>query len=175
MVCCLTLVAQPSQAQGASPDTLTARAAGVAMYETIKTYVVESVAKLPADQYGFRPAPEVRSFGEVLGHVGNFVYASCGSLKGEPNPNKVNLEKASAEAVAAGVRSAFAYCDTVVAAMTEETAFEPVLRGQRHSARIVPLFSMVAHANEHYGNLVTYMRLKGVVPPSTERAQRRSQ
>ena len=80
------------------------------------------LGKRAEGQYGFRPTPDVRTFGEVVGHVGNVVSANCGSLEGEPNPNKGRTaKKAAAEEIASGLRAAFAYCDSVVAVLTEET------------------------------------------------------
>lgn len=143
------------------------------------TNVAEAAEKMPEEHYSFKPTPEVRSFGELVGHIANASYFFCGQAKGEmqkqPNFEQV---KAKAELVKA-LRTALAYCDSVASAMTEASLMETIKYGSPTNATNGPragaLFFNVSHTNEHYGNIVTYMRLKGIVPPSTERAQQPTQ
>ena len=142
-------------------------------YAQIARNVLESAEKVAEADYGYKPVDTVRSFGQLVGHVANAQYLFCATVKGEPNPNRgQNAEKLAtkAESVAA-LKKAVAYCDEVYASVTDENAGRIVkLFGMEMSA-VTALYGNVAHTFEHYGNMVTYMRMKGLVPPSTERAQ----
>ena len=128
--------------------------------------------------YGFKPAgimPEVRTYGQFIGHIANANYLLCSRAKGEPSPSKVDIEKtvtARADLIKALTES-LAYCDTVYATLTDASAVEKITvsgpnNTTRQVARAVSLMNNNSHNNEHYGNLVTYMRVKGIVPPSSE-------
>jgi uncharacterized damage-inducible protein DinB len=142
-------------------------------YATLKTNLMGSAEKMPAEHFAFKPTPEVRSYGQLFGHTMAAQYSYCATVKGEPSPalNK-DLEKVTDKAtVIQLVKDSFAYCDAVVAALTDANALEMITQGtapnQRQIARANQLTMLVVHGNEHYGNLVTYMRMKGVVPPSS--------
>jgi uncharacterized damage-inducible protein DinB len=142
-------------------------------YATLKTNLMGSAEKMPAEHFAFKPTPEVRSYGQLFGHTMAAQYSYCATVKGEPSPalNK-DLEKVTDKAtVIQLVKDSFAYCDAVVAALTDANALELITQGaapnQRQIARANQLTMLVVHGNEHYGNLVTYMRMKGVVPPSS--------
>jgi uncharacterized damage-inducible protein DinB len=92
--------------------------------------------------------------------------------KGEAPP-KNEAEKITAKGdLVKALNDSFAFCDAVFNTLTDEALLAKVKNGQREVARGVLISAVIAHVNEHYGNLVTYMRLKGIVPPSTERAQK---
>ena len=104
-------------------------------------------------------------------NVANANYSYCSRAKGEANPNKEDFEKPMAKAaLVTAIKSATAYCDAVYKAQTDGSLAEMVTMGQNQQPRGQILIQNLSHSNEHYGNLVTYMRLKGLVPPSTERA-----
>ena len=137
------------------------------LYENVRGWVLNAAEKMPEEHYAFKPTPDVRSFGELIGHIANTQYNFCAPARKVPSPNKTNIEKAvttKAELIAA-VKEAFAFCDPAYdmpsdAAMSEEVKF-----GTRGVAAGYSLTFNVAHNFEHYGNIVTYMRLKGLVPP----------
>ena len=156
------------------------------MYDGIKRNIVESAAKIPEADFAFKPTPDVRSVGEMFGHVANGNYGSCARVKGEKNPNDGNnVEKNPTKgAIEKALADSFAYCDAVYGSMTDAKALElvtpmapsmPPAAGAKPAPPPAPkvryLIGVISHTNEHYGNLVTYMRLKGMVPPSTERSQ----
>jgi uncharacterized damage-inducible protein DinB len=132
---------------------------------------------MPEEFYGLRPGPqvEVRTFGQIVGHLANYNFRWCSDAKGEKNPNEeTDFEKLTAKADLVGaLNSALAYCDSVYAALTDASAMD-VVQGTTDDGKKVPvlrvsrLISNHAHNNEHYGNLVTYMRMKSIVPPSSE-------
>jgi uncharacterized damage-inducible protein DinB len=144
-----------------------------AQYATLKANLTGSAEKMPADQFAFKPTPEVRSYGQLFGHTMAAQYSYCATVKGEPSPalNK-DLEKVTDKAtVIQMVKDAFAYCDPVYAGLTNANALEMITAGaapnQRQIGRANQLTMLIVHGNEHYGNLVTYMRIKGIVPPSS--------
>jgi len=159
-------LAAPAFAQGkALADALTRMHAGVARN------VVEAAEKMPEAEFGFQPAKDVRTFGEFVGHVANGEFNYCARAKGEANPNKEDFEKVTGKAaLVTGIKAAVAYCDGIYKAMADAALSEMVAMGQSQQPRGQILVQNISHTNEHYGNLVTYMRLKGLVPPSTERA-----
>jgi uncharacterized damage-inducible protein DinB len=162
----LLACATPSFAQGkALAEALTRMHAGVARN------VVEASEKMPETDFAFQPSKDVRTFGGFVGHIANAAYSYCSRAKGEANPNKDDFEKpASKTTLVAAIKGAVAYCDGVYKLQTDASLGEVVTMGQNQQPRGQLLIQNVSHSNEHYGNLVTYMRLKGLVPPSTERA-----
>jgi uncharacterized damage-inducible protein DinB len=146
----------------------------------IQTNISKSADKFTEADYGFRPSgvsAEVRTFGQLLGHLADANYAYCSRAKGEPNPNKTQIEKTvttKADLVKA-LAGSFAYCDTVYGSLTDAKLSETItVTGPNNTTRQIArgqvLIANFAHNNEHYGNLVTYMRAKNIVPPSSERS-----
>ena len=145
----------------------------------VQNNITKSAEKFAEADYAFRPqgvAEEVRTFGRFLGHVANASYSYCSRAKGEPNPNKADFEKtATTKAdLMKALADSFAYCDAVYASMTDPTLTElATVPGPNNTTRQVArgqmLIANLSHNNEHYGNLVTYLRAKGIVPPSSER------
>jgi uncharacterized damage-inducible protein DinB len=171
-----SLVAAPAAAQNqqASADPLTAALKG--QFDTVSRNVKESAEKMPEDKFSYQATKEVRTFGGFIGHVANAQFATCARAKGETNPNKENFEKVSGKAaLVKAITAANEYCAGVYGGANDKWMMETVTQGQGANARQVPRAAILAgntsHANEHYGNLVTYMRINGIVPPSTERAQ----
>jgi uncharacterized damage-inducible protein DinB len=146
------------------------------LFQSIKQNLVESAQQASPEIYAFKPTPEVRSFGQIIGHVADANYFFCSSAKGEASPNKVQIEKTvtSKDALVKALTESFTYCDSAFSAATDAKLAEmrkapPFMGGQSSAAGFLAF--AVAHGNEHYGNIVTYLRLKGVVPPSTARQQ----
>jgi uncharacterized damage-inducible protein DinB len=175
VVACLAAVPAMAQAPSAAPagptDPLSKSLFG--MFNTAKLNLTQSADKVSEADFAFQPTKEVRTFGQMLAHVANSNYSYCAAAKGEPNPNKDDLEKTrttKADIVKA-LNDALTYCEGVYAGMTDAKLVEMIKAGQNEVPRASRLIGNIAHDNEHYGNLVTYMRIKGIVPPSTERAQ----
>ena len=168
------IVSSPLQAQPANPLTNGARL----HYGIVKGYAIRAAAKMPEDHYSFRPAPEVRTFAQLIGHLADSNYRLCSVLAGQDPPRDAGIErtaKSKADLVTA-LGESFTYCDGQYAAMTD-AAGTPIVKfdaggeGARvpiQMPRLTVLAFHTAHAFEHYGNVVTYMRLKGIVPPSSE-------
>lgn len=161
------LVALPSTAlaQAANPITASAKA----QFGALTGFVVRSAEKVPEDLYSFRATPEVRTMAQLYGHIADAMFAMCATAAGS-KPPRTGIEKsltAKAELVAA-LKEGVAYCNTVYDGMTDQKGLETIPFYFGPSPRISVLFFVVTHTYEHYGNLVTYMRLKNIVPPSSE-------
>lgn len=155
-------------------QALTLSASLLRSYNNVKLNLIEEAAKMPESDYQFKPgpAPEMRNFGQLFGHVANAQFGACAAALGQPNPNQGhNLEnelKTKAE-IAKGLADSFALCDKAFATLTDQNATELVKQGQGEIARAGLLANVVSHGNEMYGTAAVYLRAKGLVPPSTER------
>jgi uncharacterized damage-inducible protein DinB len=137
-------------------------------YNQVKTYILESAAKMPEENYGFRPAPRVRTFGQILGHIAEEQYLFCSTAKGENRAADVEKSKTSKADLIAALKEAFSYCDSVYDSLNDQTALDTIKRGDTQRTRLKILWGNTGQDNLHYGNLITYLRIKGIVPPSTE-------
>jgi uncharacterized damage-inducible protein DinB len=141
------------------------------LYMVIVGPVVRAAEKMPEENYAFKPTPDVRSFGQLVGHVADANYAFCAQAQGLPNPSK-NIEKtktSKADLVAA-LKDSVASCGKAFDAMTDASGSELVKFRGFQLAKLTLLSLNTAHTDEHYGNMVTYLRLKGIVPPTSENA-----
>jgi uncharacterized damage-inducible protein DinB len=137
-------------------------------YQTVRDNILRSAEKMPEENYSFKPAPRVRTFGQILGHLAEEQYFFCAPVKGEQKSVDVEKTKTSKTDLLAALKDAFAYCDSLYDSMTDTVALEVLKRGEAQRTKLRMLWGNVAHDSEHYGNLVTYLRIKGLVPPSTE-------
>ncbi len=139
-------------------------------FNSAKTNLTKAAEKMPESNYAFKATDEVRSFGQIVGHVANASYFFCSAAQGEKSPSTADVEKtktSKADLVEA-LKAAFAYCDKAYNGLTDATAAEKVKFGGNDMARVGVLTFNNMHDYEHYGNIVTYMRLKNIVPPSSE-------
>jgi uncharacterized damage-inducible protein DinB len=138
-------------------------------YEIIKGYITRSVDKMPEEHYSFKPTPDVRSYGQILGHIADAQYLFCSGAAGEKAPaSDVEKTKTTKADLAKALADSFAYCDKVHAGMTDAAGAAMVKFLTGEMPKLSVLEFNTHHDFEHYGNLVTYMRLKGIVPPSSE-------
>ena len=175
----LACVATPAAAQtsdgGADQLLSTSMAASLkAMHQVIRRNLAEAAAAMPAADYAFKPTPQVRSFGELVGHVVNANFYFCSQARGEKMPSATDFEKtADKAALVKALSEALAYCDAAYDGTTDANVNQAVTvqgrGGGKPTTRGLVLMFNTTHNNEHYGNVVVYLRLKGVVPPSTAR------
>jgi uncharacterized damage-inducible protein DinB len=138
--------------------------------ETIRSLVLRTAEKVPENLYEFKPTPDVRSLGGVIGHVADGNNLLCAMASGDKAaPNPANEKKTTRADLVAALKASFAACDKVFAATTDANATAPVDFFGQKQTRLGTLAFTNSHMWEHYGNLVTYMRLKNIVPPSSER------
>ena len=139
------------------------------VYEREKDTLLRSAEKMPAENYTFKPTESVRSYGQVLGHVADAQYLFCSVVLGEKNPGlKIEQTKTSKADLIAALKEAFAYCDKAYDGMTDAAATQMVKFFGNDTPKLGVLTINNMHNMEHYGNLVTYMRLKNIVPPTSE-------
>jgi uncharacterized damage-inducible protein DinB len=173
LVATLVLAGAPLAAQtqktasAANPAVSTARM----LWQQPTAYITTVAEELPDSLYAFRPTPEVRSFGQLIGHVAGAQYLICAAALGEPAREEDEIEKtrtAKAELVAA-LKASTEYC-TRAYGQTDRAAQQRTKLFGQEGTRLFALGLNATHNAEHYGNLVTYLRLKGIVPPSSRRA-----
>ena len=167
---------QPSGQNQQPPPTVAGAVRN--FYNGIKNNIVRSGEKMPEEFYGLRPGnqQEVRTFGQHLAHVANFNYLWCAQAKGEKNPNAgINLEKSltTKDQFMKALRASYDYCDGVYNSLTDANGSDVITITQEsgrqvQQTRMGLLMLNIVHNEELYGSLVTTLRIKNIVPPSSE-------
>lgn len=169
-------VAQTSD-EGADKALSTSLAATAkSMHASIRRNLAEAAESMPAEEYSFRPTPQVRTFAQLVGHLTNANWLFCSAAKGEKSPSRQNAENLTTkDAAVKALADSLAYCDSVYQDTTDANFTQPItFAGYGRPApttRGAILIFNTTHNTEHYGNMVVYLRLKGLVPPSTARVQ----
>ena len=160
------LLAAPAQAQ-ATDNPLTAALSR--QFTGVARNVVATAEAVPEDLYDYRPAEGARSMGELIGHVTDYFYQFCAAAAGEEVPDARNFEALATKAEhVEAITAARDYCAQVWAGATDAWLLEVTDSAMGRDVRASLLAFNNSHTNEHYGNLVTYMRLNGIVPPSSQ-------
>lgn len=171
-LCAIALAGVPAAAQ--SPPAANRIASGMrTAWEGAKRNLTRSAELMPESGYDFRPVDTVRTFGQILAHVAGANYVSCSAAKGEKSPHAEAAFEKTATTRAQIIKvlnESIAYCDSAYAALDDRRAADIVdlAFGMGKGARALPLMQNTGHLQEHYGNLVTYFRIKGLVPPSSQ-------
>lgn len=153
-----------------------ATAQGVAaispLYDQAKDNITKSADQMPEANYSFKPTPAVRSYGQLIGHVANSNFMICATVKGEKSPvASEDFEKATSKAaVMKALKDSYAYCDPIYK-MADAAFSAPAELFGIKMTRLGFAMLEVTHNWEHYGNIVTYLRLKSMVPPSSQPAK----
>jgi len=138
------------------------------LHEMVKGYLIAAAEQMPEEFYGYQPTSEVRTFGQIVGHVANAVGMFCGAATGEGRSQSEDFEKRTTKAgLVEAITQGFAQCDAAYS-MDDAKAMEEVEFFGQTGTRLWVLTFNTAHNWEHYGNLVTYMRANGQVPPSSQ-------
>jgi uncharacterized damage-inducible protein DinB len=166
LLCLLALPAFSQEKQSSDNPFSTINQRG---YERTKGILLRSAEKMPEENYDFKPVDTVRTYGQIIGHLADAQYLFCSTASGEKNPDpKIEKTKTSKADLVAALKGGFAYCDKVYDSMTDAASTQMV----KFFGNDVPKFAVLSinmgHNMEHYGNLVTYMRIKGIVPPTSE-------
>lgn len=152
------------QAQPANPLSTELKGA----YTRVRDNFIKAAEKMPEEQYSFKPTPEMQSFGERVAHIAVSSIGPCSSMKGERKTIDAKALKSKADVVSA-LKDSFAACDAVVDSMTDADAVTMITGGRGGPrSKLATLYGLVGHDNELYGYICVYMRLKGIVPPSSE-------
>lgn len=165
----LCLLAFPAVSQDKQSSDNPFSAVNKGGYERTKGILLRSAEKMPEENYNFRPVDSVRTYGQIIGHLADAQYLFCSTASGEKNPNlQIEKTKTSKADLIAALKDAFAYCDKVYGSMTDAASLQMVKFFGNDLPKFAVLNISVGHNMEHYGNLVTYMRIKGIVPPTSE-------
>ena len=161
----LACVAAPLQAQSGDIAVPTARM----HWEQLSGYVLASAEDMPEAKYSFAPVKGVRTFGELIGHVAGAQNMFCAIALGQTPPAEDAVEKAatSKAALIAAMKASNANCAKAYAQTDAAARGEISLFGQKRT-RLFALMMNATHDGEHYGNLITYLRINGLVPPSSK-------
>ncbi len=139
-------------------------------YAALKPNILKAADKMPAADYGNKPTPEIRTFARVVNHITEAQFRACGAANGAKEPGKPPSDTAEKATVVAALQASFAACDTAFAALTDTNLTDPFDLGPMGKrSRIGLLWGTISHDNEQNATLALYLRLKGLVPPSSEK------
>jgi len=168
-----TFAQQPATPPAAAPAPCTENCLAKEVqtnYARVKANILKSADKTPPEDYPFKPTPDIRTFARVVNHVTEAQARICGAINGsKPDAITVPPETADKATIVAALNASFAECDTAYAATTDANMTVVVDAGFFKRSRLGLLWGNVAHDNEQYATLALYMRLKGLVPPSSEK------
>jgi len=161
--------AQPAAQAPAPPSTPEADV--LRSYNGLKGNILKAADKMPGDGFAFRPTPDIRTYARVVNHITEIQLRICGALNGTAPDAlpKVPAETADKTEIVAALQASFAECDKAYAALTDTNLLEKVSMGPLNRSRISFAWQNVAHDDEQYATLALYLRLKGIVPPSSEK------
>lgn len=168
-------VALLAVAAAGAPQTQSAASASASIrqdYRTVRGYVLRAAEKMPADKYSFRPTPDVRTFAQQIAHIADDQYNLCAPARGETRQaayQAIELSTSTKPALIDALTKAFEYCDVAYDALTDASGTEPTSSKSR--TRFGMLNWNLWHTWEHYGNIVVYLRINHLVPPSSEPAR----
>ncbi len=136
-------------------------------YTNIKNNILKAADKVSEADYAFKATADVRPFGQLVAHVADANLRTCSAINGAAKQGTAATKTSKADLVAA-LKESFAECDKAYDAMTDANAAKMISMGRMQRSTLSALWGTVAHDNEMYGTMSVYMRLKGLVPPSTE-------
>src|SRR5260370_19680087 len=137
-----------------------------------KKDILGSVDKAPDEMWSFQPTKDVRTFAQLIAHVADAQYEFCGvAAEGKSVSKDIEKTHTTKAEIVPALKDAFAYCDAAYAKLTDASAADMVSFFNMKITKLGAMDFNIAHTMEHYGNLVTYMRIKGIVPPSSEPRQ----
>jgi uncharacterized damage-inducible protein DinB len=164
------LFATSAQAQqAASANSGLGVGAVKGMWQAMTNYILAAAEQMPEKDYAFRPTHDVRTFGEMIGHVAGAQAMICAAALGEKGGGEDDIEKTAKTkaALIAALKTTTQYCQRAYAQTDASTAASTMLFGNS-MPRMNALALNATHNAEHYGNLVTYLRIRGMVPPSSQ-------
>ncbi len=140
-------------------------------YATVKANILKSADKMPAEDYSYKPEPDIRTFARVVNHVSEAQLRSCGAVNGTAPTAlaKVPPETADKAEIVEALKAYFAECDKAYASLTDANLAEMFSVGPVKRSRIGFLWGNASHDNEQYATLALYLRLKDITPPSSEK------
>ena len=138
------------------------------MYESVKNNLIKAAEKMPEGDYSYKPTPEQQTFAQRIAHVAGQA-RGCSGLIGDPK--SVDTSKMEKVALVSALKQSFDFCDAAWASMNDKTAVEMVASRGGQRSKLGVLIGNTNHDSELYGYISVYLRLKGEVPPSSERGR----
>jgi len=136
-------------------------------YTGVKNNLLKAAAKMSEADYSFKATPDVRPFGQLIGHVADSNLRTCSSVNGEVKQGSASSKTTKADLISA-LQDSFTECDKAFDSLTDASGAQMVSGGRAPRSKLSSLWGVVSHDNEMYGTISVYLRLKGIVPPSTE-------
>jgi len=137
-------------------------------YNGIKNNITKLADKVPADTYGYQPVDTIRTIGGLIGHIADSQLGTCSAVNGEQKRGSASKATAKEELVAA-LKASYEECDKAFAALTDANAMDAIKTPRGERTRLYALMSIIVHGNEEYGYTSVYLRMKSIVPPSSEK------
>ena len=164
----LATAAVPLVVSTAAAQSPSATAEARALWKSIIVNVNQTAEELSDSMYAYRPTPDVRTVGEMIAHVAGSQKMFCAMALGDKVPGEADVEKAAKTkaAIVAALKESNQYCERAYSQPDANVKAMVDIFGQQHS-RFYALMMNATHDGEHYGNLVTYMRMNKLVPPSS--------
>jgi hypothetical protein len=157
------------QAQEANPLSANMKAS----WTNIRDLLSRMAEAMPEENYRFKATPEVQDFGQRMAHAVSFNMRGCAMAKGEQKSVTFSAAPTRTEVLAA-MKDANAECDGVFNSLTDADLMTMINagRGGQRLKQAVLQGTVLEHSQEMYGYMAVYLRLKGIVPPSSNRNER---
>jgi len=171
MFAAIAVVHAAAQSPSPTGQKLTLSGQTISAYNGIQRDLLNAAELMPEGDYAFKPTPETRPFGQLIAHVALSQFEACSFLQGGPSPKAAEKEETPRSKVVliALLKESTAFCNPLVNAMTDESMVQLMKVGPNEGARGLALIGLSVHGNEVYGTIAVYLRLKGIVPPTTAR------
>jgi len=141
-------------------------------YNGIKGTLTKAADEMSEADYSFKASPPERTYGAIVGHIADVQLALCGNANGEQKMGDAEKTKTTKADLVAALKASFDYCDGVYNGLTDaDAATKVTMFGPNKATKLAVLNFNIAHDNEMYGQMVVYLRIKGLVPPSSQRRQ----
>jgi uncharacterized damage-inducible protein DinB len=141
-------------------------------YNGIKGTLTKAADEMSEADYSFKASPPERTYGAIVGHIADVQLALCGNGNGEQKMGDAERTKTTKADLVAALKASFDYCDGVYGSLTDaDAATKVTMFGPNKATKLAVLNFNIAHDNEMYGQMVVYLRIKGLVPPSSQRRQ----
>jgi hypothetical protein len=162
-------MSMPMPAANPLPPTTGPASEVLRSYSTLKPNVIKAAEKMPEADFKFMPTPDIRTYARIVNHITEAQFRTCGILNGTKDIAKPPADTADKATIVAALKASFDECDKAYAALTDANVSEMLPLGPNKRSRIGLAWGNVSHDNEQYAELSTYLRLKGLVPPTSEK------
>jgi hypothetical protein len=171
MFAAIAVVHAAAQSPSPAGQKVTLSGQTIGGYNAIQRDLLEAAELMPEADYLFKPTPDTRPFGQLISHVALTQFRTCSLLQGGPSPKAAEKEETprSKAVLIALLKESTTFCNPLVTAMTDEGMLQLIKAGPIEGARGLMPIGLIVHGNEVYGTIAVYLRLKGIVPPTTAR------